>query len=511
MPESKVETITVEQIMAGLRTKPLDLALVGNPRYKPKSMIPYWGYDNTAKFLFDVEWALWKVLAKLEIMPEEAGRLLTAELYKEIRDRITTTLQDEIENSITHHDVRALVRAIEEIVVQLIGEFQAKLLTRWTHFAATSYDIIDTARMIAYKLAFRRVTLSSLWKLISSLKTKIESDQIKGKRQIGRTHGIHAEPITLDFWLATILARLLDVAEHLIVAESELTGKFSGVVGACNSQVVFGLEEKAQTIYGKTFEELILGELGLKPAPISTQIVPPEPLSRFLFEYVLLSGAMAQMATDCRNLQRSEINEVLEFFADTQVGSSAMSHKRNPIKMEGVMGIFLIVKDEFAKVLDALFSEHQRFGVTMSVAREFPGIIVLVQHQLETMNKVVPQISINYRALERNFNMNSHLILSEEVYMALVMAGYEGDAHELVNHTLVPRSQVSGAPLIDELILLAKEDDSLASVVKNIPDELKVLLRSPEQVVGKAEEKAKEIIMRTNVFNTNYHQILAEA
>lgn len=129
---------------------------------------------------------------------------------------------------------------------------------------------------------------------------------------------------------------------------------------------------------------------------------------------------------------------------------------------------------------------------------------MLVQQQLDVMNKVIPDLYIDEKALERNFDMNRHLILSEIVHSALIMAGYRGDAHHFVNHVLVPRSAGSGDYLIDELLLMAAEDEKLATVVKNIPSDLIDLLRSPENVTGKAQEKAIEVAMRADGLIAKY-------
>lgn len=500
MPE--IKQITVEELIEASKSKPYNPGMPGNLRYQPQSGVPFFGFDNTIRYEIAVEFALWRVLAKLGVIPSESAALLTDELRENLCNEITTTLRELVEKSITKHDVRALVIIIQNI----LKRFFAESLAKWTHFSATSYDIIDTGRILAYKQAFWGMTFPALLKLISNIKGKIL--EFSGEIQIGRTHGQHALPITVDFWLATILNRIVDISEHLLMYESELKGKFSGAVGACNAQVALGLEEKAQGMFGRSFEELVMEELGLKPALISTQILPPEPLARFLHEHTLLSAALAQLARDCRILQKSEIREIFEGFDVKQVGSSTMAHKRNPIGMEGVEGIGIIVKDEYHKVEDVLISDNQRDGTGMSVAREFAGIVVLVQHQLETLNRVVPKISIDKKSLERNFNMNRHLILSEEVYLAMILYGYEGDAHEFVNHTLVPISQKSGKYLIEELVILSESNKELALVVQNMPSSLVQLLRSPEKVTGMATQKSIEVIERADLLLWSYEKLL---
>jgi len=493
----------VKEIVKKIKRMPERLELPGNPRYQPASLKPFFGHDNIARFYFEVEWALLKVSAKLDMLPPGVATLLTDEMYQMIRSKVATTLEDAIEKNITKHDIRALLTAIRYFLIATRRQL-VKVLARWLHVPATSYDIIDTARIVAYKRAFWEVSFPALLGLIKSLKERVA--QFSDTVQIGRTHGQHAEPITVGFWLATILGRIIDIAEHLVDREAELVGKFSGPVGAYNCQVALGFEKKSQEMLGKSFEELVLAELKLSPAPISTQILPPEPLARFLLEFTLLSGALGQISRDCRNLQRTELAEVVEPFEGSQDGSSAMPHKRNPISWEGIEGIYTIVKSEFHKVLDVVISDHQRDATGMCVMREFPGIIVLTQHQLETANRIVPRISVDTEALKHNFAIQRHLVLSEAVYVALVMAGYQGDAHSLVNHTLMPRSQVSGRHLITELSLLADEKPRLKPVVANIPSELIDLLQEPEKFIGYAKEKAFKIARRADAFLAKYNQ-----
>jgi len=495
----------VKEIIRKSRKTPERLEMPGNPRYQPDSLKAYFGYDNIARFYFEVEWALLKILARLGILPGELTIFLADDVSGILRQRVNTTLEDKIEKAVTKHDIRALV-AIIRYFLAANGSRQTKILAKWLHVPATSYDIIDTARVVAYKRAFWEVSFPALLKLVDFLREKVI--EFADTLQIGRTHGQHAEPITVGFWLATILARIIDISEHLVAREKELTGKFSGPVGSYSCQVTLGFEEKAQEMFGKTFEETVLEELGLLPGPISTQILLPEPLARFLFEFTLLSGALSQLSRDCRNLQRSELGEVGEPFGGTQDGSSSMPHKRNPITWEGVEGIFTIVRNEFHKVLDVLVTDHQRDATNMCVMREFPGIVVLVQHQLETVNRIISRISVDEKALERNFSFSRHIIMSEAIYIALMMAGYEGDAHSLVNHILVPRAQASGKLLIEELTQMSSSDPELKihQATKNIPCGVRSLLYKPELFTGKAKEKSLETARRAEVFLEKYRR-----
>lgn len=456
--------------------------LPGNPRYQPRSMVPYFGYDNLVKTWIEVELALLDVLADLGVIPKEEYSLLTPEV-REIIKTITTTEVGQRERKVTEHDVRALVQLIRE---RIKHSFQ---LRRWIHFGATSFDIRDTGSILAYKRAFFEVELPAIDTLIGILAEIVE--KYAETRQIGRTHGQHALPITVGFWLATILSRLLDCRKRLLATCNGLRGKFSGAVGAYNAQV--GLLEK-------NIEKQVLAKLNLLPADISTQILPIEPLADFLHAHVLLSACLAQLGRDCRHLQRSEIQEIREKFEGAQVGSSTMPHKRNPVSFENAEGIFIIVKNEYGKVLDVLISEHQRDLVGSSVSREFPGILVLVQYQLERMIKVVAKMEIDPKALKKNFDQSAHLVLAEPIYLALQMAGYEGDSHKFVNEVLVPRATPE-KPLITILEELAKENSSLAEIVNRIPTEVMALLRSPNDYIGLAVEKARIIAQKAKSIN----------
>ena len=452
--------------------------LPGNPRYQPKSMIPYFGYDYIVKTWIVVELALLEVLAKMGKIPKKEYALLTPEIRKKI-EGISTTEVDKREKQVTKHDIRALVQLIQEKIPS--PPQSPSDLRRWVHFTATSFDIRDTGSIYTFKQAFSEVTLPTLNTLIQVLADKVT--EYAKVRQIGRTHGQHALPITVGFWLATILARFLNCRERLLITCQYLRGKFSGAVGAHNAQI---------GLLGQSIEKRVLGKLGLLPAEISTQILPPEPLADFLHAHVLLSACLAQLARDSRHLQRSEIAEIAEEFEKEQVGSSTMPHKRNPVTFEGIEGIFIIVKNEYGKVLDTLISEHQRDLVGSSVSREFGGIIVLVQHQLERMSRVIKKMIVDIDSLKRNFNKNSHLVLAEPLYLALQMAGFE-DAHKLVNETLVPKATPK-KPLILVLEELAENDPSLARLIERIPIEVRSLLQSPKNYIGLSSEKAHSIV-----------------
>ncbi len=467
----------------------LNLTLPGNPRYQPKSLQEYFGYDNLYRELANVELTTLAVLSEIGFFPKRDYDLLTPEVREAIM-AIPTTGIDQVEREITGHDVRAWIHLAK-------GKLHPRL-ARWVHVPLTSYDPLDTGRMIQFVKAYQGVVKPLIREAGLLLADLVErfADQL----QIGRTHGQHALPITVGFWMATILSRYLYNFEQMDIHAGGLVGKLSGAVGAYNAQEGLRIEErvKKMTMGDWTFEKLVLRKLGLEPARISTQILPPEPLAYFLFSALMLSATIAQFGRDARHLMRSEIAEFAEAFEETQDGSSTMAHKRNPITFENLEGMFWRTKNEFGKVLDTLISEHQRDLVGSSPARDFPIIIINLVQQLGTLTrkkKDVPflaRVTINPEACQRNFEMSKHLILSEPLYIALQMAGYEGDAHNFVNHVLTPKAQASGRMLV-EILEDFPDDDPAKTTYLLIPAEIRELLHHPEQYTGRAKEKALEI------------------
>lgn len=461
--------------------KERNCTLPGTLRYQPKSLQPYFGYDNLMTPVVEVEIAGLQVLGETGIMPVADFALLTPEIIAQLMD-ITTLEVDEVERKITKHDIRALVRLMQEILPEPVR--------RWAHTPFTSYDPLDSARAITFVRAQEKVVGPKAKRAILLLADLVEKHA--KQVQIGRTHGQHALPITVGFWLATILHRWVYNAQKMEGYALDIVGKISGAVGAYNAQ--WGLQ------FPKSFEKSVLAKVGLRPSPISTQILPPEPLAYYLYSCVNLSAALAQFARDCRQLMRSEIGEVREEFVAGQVGSSTMAHKRNPITFENIEGMYIRTKNEFGKVLDTMISEHQRDLVGSCVYRDFPTIIVNLTVQLENLlrenDAKVPflsRISVDAEACQRNLGSSAHLVMAEPIYLALQMAGYKGDAHELVNRKLVPVATATGQQLITVLEEQSNEDEELRTVLGQIPEEIRSLLHHPDQYVGRATQKALEI------------------
>lgn len=469
----------------------LNLSLPGNPRTQPKDLVPYFGYDHLARSLVEVELAVMLTMAHSGFIPEAEFDLLTPEIEDALH-AITTTQMDEIERAITKHDIRALVRLMQEILPEP--------LRRWVHVPLTSYDVIETARTLQFVRSYEKVIKVKVRLLIETL--VMQASRYAETVQIGRTHGQHALPITLGFWFSTILSRVLANAAEMDRFAGALVGKLSGAVGAYNAQSGLGIDGRLDV----TFEESVLAKLGLKPAPISTQILPPEPLAYYLFSCLMLSGTLGQIGRDGRNLARTEIGEVNEPFAKGQVGSSTMAHKRNPINFEGVEGEWEKNKAEFFKVLSTIVSEHQRDLVGSRPSRDFPILIVNLVSQLDTLLRpdkdgtpFLSGLRIDQDSCARNLCLQGDKILAEPLYIALQMAGYEGDAHDLINHRAM-RLVGGEMTLVGAIESLAEEDAVLGAAWRAIPADLHALFREPHNYTGQAEAMTRATCERAEEF-----------
>ena len=474
-----------------------NLFLPGNLRYQPKELVPFFGYDNLYREVAEVEIATINTLGEIGIIPKEEMKALLPSIVEEILS-VPTTEIDRIEREITHHDIRAWVRKAQEII-------NGKL-SGWVHIPNTSYDIIDTARALQFRDAYQYALSPAIGEVVYLLTELVR--KFDSQIQIGRTHGQHALPITVGFWLATILNRIVHNWQEMDSYSNGLVGHIAGAVGAHNAQIGLKFTDSSEQ---KTFEQKVLQKLNLNPARISTQIAPPEPLGYFLFSCCMLSATFAQFGRDSRHLMRSEIAEIIESYEKKQVGSSTMGHKRNPITFEGLEGMWIRTKNEFGKVLDTLISEHQRDLVGSSLARDFPIILINLQQQLNVLLKknkegipFLSRITVDRDACQRNFEMSSHLILAEPIYIALQMAGFSGDAHELVNRKLVPMATERKVFLVEILEEYAEDDPDLQKTINAIPGDVWELLHHPENYTGDAKEKALEIAAYAEEWNVKF-------
>lgn len=436
-------------------------------RYWDEEVAEYLSENGFTKYKLLVELALVRVLHRRGICSEivvkevetACNQVTTAEVYEE-EDRI-------------RHDIRALVNRIRVKVSDSAKPY--------VHMTATSYDIIDSANAARYKKVAEKVLIPRLSKLESALIaiTLREAETV----QVGRTHGQHAVPITFGFALAEYISRLGGCIVSLRELANKLSGKFSGAVGAYNASSLFFNDPEQ-------FEAEVLAELGLTPAEHSTQIVPPETLTRFFCEVTIVAGVLANLADDMRNLQRTEIGEVGEEFEAGQVGSSTMPQKQNPINFENAKSCWKIVAPRIITVFMDQISEHQRDLTNSASARTYGEIIAYVVSTAKRLTRTMYKLSVNHTNLERNLAMQKGLVVAEPLYIILAALGHP-DAHEKVR-MLTLRAQHEARSLEE----VAASDAEMQEYLDKITPYQRQILSNPSLYTGIADKKAKSVAGR---------------
>ena len=371
-----------------------------------------WEEEKRLEYYLKVEAALARALAGLGKIPAEAADAIEA---KANTSDVRLGRVREIEAE-TKHDVMAVVKALSE---------QCGEAGKYVHLTATSYDIVDTAQAIQLREALQ-IILRKGRALLAAL---LESAQKhEGLVMVGRTHGQHALPITLGFKLANYAEKLgSGVANLEWDAQHLVQGKFSGAVGTYSAQKIAGTQ-------GTQLEELIMQELGLAPAPISTQVVGRENIARILCDVAILAGTLEQVAKEVRNLQRTEIAEVSEPFAAGQVGSSTMAQKKNPWESENVCSNARVVRSCILPALEDIALEHER-DLTNSAAERsvLPTAFLLVDDMLDRMKKIVSGLVVFPENMRRNLELTGGAIMAEAVITELVKKGIgRQEAHEVL-------------------------------------------------------------------------------
>lgn len=407
--------------------------------YESFSPLDYRYYAGPlARFLTEDAFVRYKIRVELALVQEFAGREMCPDSALEEVERacaVVTTAEvyarengtDAWTNKATRHDIRALVHAI----VDRVGP-DAK---PFVHMGATSYDIVDTANAARFRDAMMEVILPELHELLAVLIAL--ADREASTLQIGRTHGQHAVPITFGFAIAGYVNRLGGCLEELQHHAARLVGKFSGAVGGFNATALF-FEDPRE------FEAHLLARLGLTAAPHATQIVPPEPLMRLLGEIELAAGVMANLARDMRHLQRSEIGEVGEAFEASQVGSSTMPQKRNPINFENVESLWKKMLGAHVTVLIDQVSEHQRDLTGSASGRAgAPETLAYFYEMITRLRRTMAKLAVDTGSCDRNLAMSGGAILAEPLYLILASLGHP-DAHEKVR-ALTLKAQREGA------------------------------------------------------------------
>ncbi len=441
-------------------------------RYGSSDMRRIFEPETKIRLMARFEAALAKVQARHGLIPREAalGIEKAAEevTYEEVKE----------EERVTKHETMALVKVLAR---------KAEPYGGYVHLGVTSNDVLDTAMALQIKMAGELIVKRSA----SLLEVIIRRGEgAKGLVTLGRTHGVVADPIplSLKFALWSYLVRR-SLERFIRAVEDACVGKVSGAVGTMAALVELGVTDP------KALQYDVLLELGIKPAEITTQVVPRDRLALLITCMSLFSSSLDTIANEIRNLHRTEIGEIQEYFEEsTQVGSSTMPHKRNPVKSEKVCGLAKVMRSLSVAALENIVLEHERDLTNSSAERcLLPEAFLLLEEQLITLTSVIKNLKIVKERIEENLKRYGELALSERLMIALVRKGMgRQTAHETVRRISM-RSYSTGKGIFE----LAMEDESVRKLLT--PEELRYLA-DPYSYVGIGEELAEEEFQRAREF-----------
>jgi adenylosuccinate lyase len=368
------------------------------PRYTRPEMGRIWTDQNRFQQWLEVELAASEALAELGVVPKDAARQLRAHASFDVA-RIL-----EIEKEVKH-DVIAFTTAVAEKMAAA-GHAEE---SRWLHYGLTSNDVVDTAQALILQQA-SAILLRDLEALREVLKRR--ALEFRHTVQIGRTHGVHAEPITFGLKLAIWYEEAgRDLARLRAAAEDLRVGKTSGAVGTFAH-------------IGPEVEEKICARLNLKPAPVASQVIQRDRHAFFVSVLALATALCEKIALEVRHLQRTEVREAEEYFARGQKGSSAMPHKRNPVTSEQICGLARVVRSNVQAAFEDIALWHERDISHSSVERVIlPDSTILADYLLDKTTKLVDQLLVYPERMRRNLDATRGLVFSGQVLLDLAAAG----------------------------------------------------------------------------------------
>jgi adenylosuccinate lyase len=364
-------------------------------RYTRAEIGRVWSEENRFQKWLDVELAATETLADAGIVPRDAAAKLRE------RARINVARINEIEAKVKH-DVIAFTIAVQETV----NDPEA---TRWLHYGLTSNDVVDTAQALLVREASRLIE-----KDLEAFGEALERRawEFKDTPEIGRTHGIHAEPITFGLKVANWYAEnRRDLLRFQTAAQQMAVGKISGAVGTC-------------THLGPEIEQKICQRLGLATAPITSQVIERDRHAEYLSALAIVAASLERVALEIRHLQRTEVREVEEPFGGEQRGSSAMPHKRNPVSSEQICGLARVVRANSTAALENIALWHERDISHSSVERIIlPDSTILVDYMLHRTAEIVRNMKVFPQRMQRNLDSTMGLIFSGQLLQDLVEHG----------------------------------------------------------------------------------------
>lgn len=369
------------------------------PRYTREEMGRIWSDANKFAKWLEVEIAATETLAEAGQVPMEAAAAIRAHA------KVDAARIHELESRVKH-DVIAFTMAVGES----IGDPDK---ARWLHYGLTSNDVVDTAQSLLLRDASRLIE-AALVRLGDVLAKRAQ--EFRHTPQIGRTHGVHAEPITFGLKIANWFAENERNQERFRDAAAQIAvGKISGAVGNASH-------------LGPEMEERICQRLGLNVAPVASQVIQRDRHAHYLSALALIAATLEKIALEIRHLQRTEVREAEEPFGGEQRGSSAMPHKRNPVTCEQICGLARVVRSNMTAAFENVALWHERDISHSSVERIIlPDTTILVDYMLAKMTTIVAEMRVFPERMQRNLNATQGLVFSGQLLQDLVEKGMPRD------------------------------------------------------------------------------------
>jgi adenylosuccinate lyase len=395
------------------------------PRYSRPEMVAIWSPETKFRIWFEIEAHACDALAQLGVIPKSAAETIWEKGGKAIFD---VARIDEIE-AVTKHDVIAFLTHLAEIV----GPD-----ARFVHQGMTSSDVLDTCFNIQLVRA-TDILLADIDKLLEALKRR--AFEHKDTVTIGRSHGIHAEPITFGVKMALAYAEFERCKQRLIAAREEVaTCAISGAVGTFAN-------------IDPRVEEHVAAALGLKPEPVSTQVIPRDRHAMYFATLGVVASSIERLSVEIRHLQRTEVLEAEEYFSPGQKGSSAMPHKRNPVLTENLTGLARMVRSYALPAMENVALWHERDISHSSVERMIgPDATVTLDFALSRLTTVIDKLLVYPENMMNNLNKFRGLVHSQRVLLALTQAGVSReDSYRLVQRNAM-KVWEQGKDFLEELL-----------------------------------------------------------
>jgi adenylosuccinate lyase len=411
------------------------------PRYSRPEMVALWEPQARFRIWFEIEAHATDALAELGVVPKAAAETIWA---KAMNATFDVERIDEIER-VTKHDVIAFLTHLSEIVGPE---------ARFVHQGMTSSDVLDTCFNVQLTRA-ADLLIADTDRLLAALKTR--AFEHKHTPTIGRSHGIHAEPVTFGLKLAQAYAEFSRCRARLVAARAEVaTCAISGAVGTFAN------------IHPEV-EEHVARKMGLVPEPVSTQVIPRDRHAMYFATLGVVASCIERLAIEIRHLQRTEVLEAEEYFSPGQKGSSAMPHKRNPVLTENLTGLARMVRAYALPAMENVALWHERDISHSSVERMIgPDATVTLDFALGRLAGVIEKLVVYPERMAGNMDRLGGLVHSQRILLALTQAGVSReDAYRLVQRNAMKvwdSYQVNGAATVDFLTELLADKDVRAAL-----------------------------------------------